>query len=79
MNRLFALSFLFLATASAAQPLPHDRTPKQRPMLLVMGSAHFANPGTHLRQATFVLFGRIAHEAFQKFARTVKLGASGID
>ena len=27
--------------------------------------AHFANPGTHLRQATFVLFGGIAFEAFK--------------
>ena len=29
--------------------------------------AHFANPRTHLRHATFVLFGHIAYEAFKKF------------
>src|SRR5258708_22476766 len=45
MYRLLILSFLFLATASAAQPLPRDRRPAQRPVLLVVGSAHFANPG----------------------------------
>ena len=47
MRKLFAAIALTVAGTAAAQepPLLRDRTSDERPTLLILGAAHFANPG----------------------------------
>jgi hypothetical protein len=45
VKRLFPLFAVLTAGMAWAQPTPHDRTPGPRPVLLVVGSGHLANPG----------------------------------